>query len=111
MANNRPRASLSSRDPTNKPIAVRLPSDLLAAIEAACEEHGITQSEFIRGLISEWAYGKTQLSGPDEGYSQARSMAAQLAHLAVTQAINNLPASHEEALGMLQGAYGNRKKR
>jgi metal-responsive CopG/Arc/MetJ family transcriptional regulator len=96
---------LSSRDPSTKPIAVRLPADLVAAIDATCIEQGITQSELLRGLVSQWVYGKTQLAGPDEGYAEARSMASRLAHAALKQALTSLPDSHEGARTMLQGFY------
>jgi len=97
---------------TSKSIAVRLPLDLVAAIDAACQEHGITPSEFIRGVVSQWVYGTTQLSGPDEGYAQARSMATQIAHVmmrkvhdALGEAIRELPADHAGAVEMLQGFH------
>lgn len=119
MPKNRRSSALSSLDPTNKVIAVRLPSDLLAAVNQACQEQGITQSEFLRGLVSQWVYGKTQLSGPDEGYAQARSMASQLAHVIVRQtmhqalkeAIASLPETHDAAHAMLQGYYNERSER
>ena len=95
--------SLSSRDPSVQSVAVKLPADLIAAIDAACVEQGITKSEFLRGLVSQWVYGKSQLSGPDEGYAQARAMASQLAHAALSRALDGLPDSHETATAMLQG--------
>lgn len=100
------RASLSSRDPTTRSIAVRLPADLAAAVDLACEQNGITASELLRDLVSRWAYGEGQLAGPDHGYTQARSMASQLAHAALKQALAALPDSHEGAAEMLQGYHG-----
>lgn len=96
---------LSSKDPTTRSIAVRLPQDLAAAIDAACAEQNITHSEFLRALVSSWVYGQSNLSGPDAGYQQARSMASQLAHAAVSKALETLPESHEGAQTMLQGYY------
>jgi hypothetical protein len=87
-----------------------LPADLVAAIDAACDEANITHSEFLRALVEQWAYGKSQLSGPDAGYAQARSIAAQLAHAAVRQALDNLPSTNEEARSMLEGYYNRPKK-
>lgn len=95
--------TLSSRDPSTKSIAVRLPADLAAAIEAACKQHGISASEFLRGLVSQWVYGQSQLAGPDEGYTSARAMASQLAHAALRKALAELPDSHEAARTMLAG--------
>lgn len=100
------RGTLSSRDPSTKSIAVRLPPDLVSAVDAACTEQGITASEFMRALVSEWAYGRSQLSGPDEGYAQARSMASQLAHAAIKKALGELPDTHEQAIEMLRGYFG-----
>ena len=103
--------ALSSRDPTTRSIAVRLPADLVSAIDVACAEQGVTPSEFLRGLVSSWVYGKTQLAGPDEGYAQARSMAAQLAMAAVKQALAELPEDHDGARSMLEGYYNEAAKR
>ena len=100
---------LSSRDPSSRPIAVRLPADLVAAVDHACAEHDISPSELIRGIVSQWAYGKTQLAGPDEGYAQARDMAVQIAHAAVQQALEALPDSHSGAKQMLEGFRERRK--
>lgn len=105
MARLQPGGSLSSRDPSSKAVAVRLPADLAAAVEHACNENNITASELIRGLVSQWVYGKSQLAGPDEGYAQARSMATRLAHVALKQAIASLPESYDGAQQMLQGYY------
>jgi hypothetical protein len=105
------RGSLSSRDPSTKSVAVRLSPDLASAVDAVCEEQGITASEFLRGLVSSWVYGKTQLSGPDEGYTQAKSMAAQLAHAALRSALASLPESHDGAATMLQGYYAEQAER
>lgn len=105
MARFRQGGPLSSRDLTTRSIAVRLPPDLVSAIDAACAEQDITASEFLRGLVSQWAYGKSQLAGPDEGYTQARSMAAQLAHAALKRALGELPSDHDGARSMLEGYY------
>lgn len=97
------RSGLSSLDPSSKTVAVRLPADLASAVKLACAQHGMTPSEFLRSLVSEWAYGKTQLTGPDEGYTEARSMATQLAHAALKDALAGLPGDHQAARTMLQG--------
>lgn len=100
---------LSSRTGHSKPIAVRLPNDLAAAVEQACEEQGITPSELLRGLVARWAYGHdAPLSGPDEGYKTARSMATRLVHALLAQAIAALPEDHEQARAMLEGHYNER---
>jgi len=67
---------------------------------------GITASELLRDLVRRWAYGESELSGPDHGYAQARSMAAQLAHAALKRALGELPPSHGEAAEMLRGYFG-----
>lgn len=113
-SNHREQAALSSRDQTTKSIAVRLPSDLASAVAVACEQQGITASELLRALVAQWAYGQSQLAGPDAGYEQARSMASQLAHAALRQALTKLPTSYNEARSMLEGYYAeqaNRRKR
>jgi hypothetical protein len=98
-------ASLSSRDPSTRSIAVRLPSDLSAAIDAYCAEHNTTASELLRGLVSAWVYGESALSGPDAGYTQAKSMASQIAHAALRDALASVPDTHEGAQAMLKGYY------
>ncbi len=105
MPRFKPGGQLSSRDPSTKAIAVRLPPDLLAAIDHACAEQNITHSELLRGLVSQWAYGQSQLAGPDEGYAQARSIASRLAHAALKRALESMPESYEEGRQMLQGYY------
>ncbi len=109
MSSNAP--SLSSRDPSTKSIAVRLPSHLVSAVEAACEEQGITASELLRALIEQWAYGTTPLAGPDAGYQRARGMAAQIAHAALRRALESLPTTHTDASAMLQGYLGEQAER
>ena len=111
MPPNRNAQTLSSRDPSNKSIAVRLPPDLVAAVDAACAEQGITQSELLRTLVASWAYGESKLSGPDAGYLQGRAMAAQLAHAALRKALESLPSSPDEAHEMLQGYLGEQADR
>jgi hypothetical protein len=88
-----------------------LPADLANAIEAACAEQNITASEFLRGLVSSWFYGVSQLAGPDAGYAQAKSMASQLAHAALRKALAEIPNEHGEAVTMLQGYYGDQAER
>jgi hypothetical protein len=100
---------LSSRTGGSKPIAVRLPNDLAAAVEQGCAEQGVTPSELIRGLVAQWAYGTNALAGPDAGYTEARSMATRLAYAALAQALESLPEEHSAARAMLEGHY-NRKE-
>jgi len=111
MVRFRQGGALSSRDLTTRVIAVRLPPDLVSAIDATCAEQGITPSEFLRGIVSSWVYGKSQLAGPDEGYTQARSMAAQLAMVAVKRALAELPEDHDGARSMLEGYYNEAAER
>lgn len=111
MPSGRTNTGLSSRDPSTKSIAVRLPPHLASAVAAACEEQGITASELIRALIEQWAYGTTPLAGPDAGYQRARGMASQIAHAALRNALESLPASHAEASTMLQGYLGEQAER
>ena len=102
---------LSSRTGTSKPIAVRLPNDLAAAVEQGCAAQGITPSELLRDLVAKWAYGGSALAGPDAGYTQARSMATRLAHAALAQALDSIPEEHEQARAMLEGHYNARAER
>lgn len=103
-------SSLSSLDPSSRVIAVRLPSDLLAAVDAECIAKDITPSEFLRGLVSTWVYGDTQLKGPDEGYAQARAMASQIAHVAVQRALETMPSDFNGARTLLEGHREDRKR-
>jgi hypothetical protein len=103
--------SLSSRDPSTKSIAVRLPAHLVSAVEAACAEQDLTASELLRAIIEQWAYGSNPLSGPDAGYQRARGMAAQIAHAALRRALESLPTTHGEASTMLQGYLGEQAER
>ena len=109
MPSNAP--SLSSRDPSTKSIAVRLPAHLVSAVEVACAEQDITASELIRAVIEQWAYGTTPLAGPDAGYQRARGMAAQIAHAALRSALESLPTTHADASTMLQGYLGEQAER
>jgi hypothetical protein len=84
---------------------VRLPADLVAAVEHACREHNISPSELLRSLVSQWVYGDGALKGPEAGYAEARSMATRLAHVALKEAIKRLPLDHDRANSMLQGFY------
>jgi hypothetical protein len=89
---------------------VRLPADLVAAVEHACREHKISPSELLRSLVSQWVYGSTTLQGPEAGYAEARSMATRLAHVALKEAIKRLPLDHHRANEMLQGFYAGEPK-
>lgn len=80
---------------TASPICVRLPEDLDAAIRARCEAEGLTPSELMRSLASQYVYNDTP--SVDAGYMQARTLAAKMAHAAVSAAIENLPQTFEEA--------------
>mgnify|MGYP001599690075 FL=1 len=111
MPKNTGAASLSSNDPTTRVIAVRLPADLLAAVDAECSAKDITASEFLRGLVSTWVYGSTSLAGPDEGYAQARALAGRIAHAAVQNALEQIPSDLNGARAMLEGRRVTRRKR
>lgn len=111
MARFQQGGQFSSRDPSCKAISVRLSGDLCAALEDACAQQGITQSEFLRELIHSWCYGKSQLQGPSDGYRQARSMATQLALAALKNAIAELPDTPEGAAQMLEDTYVQRGNR
>lgn len=53
----RPGAGRPSIDPEGKPvqIAIRLPSSLLALIDAEAERRGLTRNEMARQVLSRWA--------------------------------------------------------
>jgi hypothetical protein len=101
--------ALSSRNPESKTIAVRLTGDLVKAVEDTCAQQGITASEFLREMIHSWCYGgQSTLQEPSDGYRQARSMATQLATVAIQQALRDLPTTPEEATQMLGDFYNRR---
>jgi hypothetical protein len=80
------------------PICVRLPEDLDVAIRTRGAAEGLSPSEMLRSIITQWAYGSTP--SVDEGYRQARSIAVRLAHEAIARAFDQLPEGYEEALAL-----------
>jgi hypothetical protein len=83
------------------PIAVRLPDDLDALVRSRAESEGLTTSELLRSIVSQWAYGAAPSVG--EGYLAARQVAIQAAHVALSHAFaEEMPQTYEEALTLLQ---------
>jgi len=109
MPRFQPGGQFSSRNPESKTIAVRLSGDLVKAVEDTCAQQGITASEFLREMIYSWCYGgQSTMQSPSDGYRQARSMATQLATVAISQALRDLPDSPEGAAQMLGEFYSRR---
>ena len=75
---------------------VRIPADLDEQFRMQCDAVGMNASEAIRLLITQWIGG--QAPTVEEGYAEARSIAAQLAHAVVTRALQELPETAEEAV-------------
>lgn len=96
---------LSSADPSSETLSVRVSGELANAVHAFCEQQGIQVGEFLRSAIESGIFGKQGLSGPDLGYQSARSMAAQIAHAVLSDALGKLPETHEEMVAMLQSYY------
>jgi hypothetical protein len=97
---------LSSADSSTEMLSTRVPGELAAAVRTLCEEQGISPAELLRSIVESHVYGKTGgLSGPDDGYRTARSMASQIAHALLGDAIAKLPETHDEMVAMLQTYY------
>lgn len=93
------------------PLAVRLPDDLDALVRSRAESEGLTTSELLRSIVSQWAYGTMPSVG--EGYVAARNVAIQAAHVALSNAFaDSMPETYEEAIRLLQdGLMRKRPKR
>ena len=88
--------------PQVPPLCVRLPPDLDAAVRERAAREGLSVSEIFRALMSQWVYQQTP--SVDEGYYNARQLAMKLAHEAVSNVIANEPGAFDVAT--IQQAHG-----
>ncbi len=76
-----------------------LPEQRAAIIDRAREE-GITASEWIRAAIANALDGQTP--SVDEGYHQARRLAAKMAQYALANGFRALPATYDEFMDLIK---------
>jgi antitoxin component of RelBE/YafQ-DinJ toxin-antitoxin module len=80
-------------------INLRIPDDLRAALYQAAETHGVTVSEWIRGLIHQAAYNERL--GVDDGYAQGKAIGYMIATRIIARGMKdlagNIPATVAEA--------------
>ena len=96
----------------NKPLCLRLPLDLRMAVEQLAANAGVGISEWMRDMLYRTVYGTPP--GIEEGYVQGRQIATSAAfaliRAAVAQALDQLPATAEEAIPLTQlGSPGRRR--
>ncbi len=75
-------------------ICAKLPEDLLYAVTDRAEAEGISISELIRAVLSNFIYG-TQ-PAVSEGYDQAKRLATQIAYKALADSLAYMPSTVEE---------------
>ena len=91
------------------PVCSRLPTNLTEIIDMTAAQSGVSRAELIRGVLESYFFGNTEaLVGVDEGYRQARRLAAQIAQHAIRQALEALPDTFEEAMSQLRFAQASR---
>ena len=83
-------------------VTFRVPPEWEPTIESICQEHNITRSEYIRGLIAAnlegMPPGMISLGGFNEGYQQGRALATKLAYGMLNEASKLIPSTYEEAI-------------
>ena len=79
-------------------IGMKLPPEMRAQVIDRANEEGISASEWLRAAISRALDDPTP--SVDEGYQQARKLAAQIAAVVIGNAKANLPATYEEFLAL-----------
>lgn len=79
---------------SNNTICAKLPEDLLYAVTDRAEAEGISISELIRAVLTQFIYGTTPAVG--EGYDQAKRLATQIAYKALADSLEYLPATVED---------------
>lgn len=84
-------------------ICARLDVELSQLVDQACINEGITRTELVRNVLTQWAYGT--IPSADEGYRQALRMAPQLTLLLMTRVIEQMPPTLEEAQQLLLAAH------
>jgi len=76
-------------------ICAKFPDELLALAEDRALAEGITISELLRAVMTQFLLGN--VPAVTEGYQQAKSTALFLAHTMLQQALAMLPETVEEA--------------
>jgi hypothetical protein len=91
---------MAKRRKPGEPIAFRLPADLDEAVRERALAEGLSMSEMLRSIVSQWAYGSTPSA--DAGYFQARGVAVAAAHEVLRKVFDQfLPTSYEQALQLV----------
>lgn len=85
-------------------ICARLDLELAQLVDQACVNEGIGRSELLRNVLTQWAYGT--MPSADDGYRRAVRMVPQLTILLLSQVIDRLPATAEEAQALLAQHHG-----
>lgn len=80
------------------PICARLPHDLDAAVRMRATSEGLSPSEMLRAIVSQFIYA--EVPATSEGYLQARALAARLAHEALARTLAQMPDNYDEALAL-----------
>lgn len=75
-------------------ICAKLPEDLLYAVTDRAEAEGISISELLRAVLTQFIYGTTPAVG--EGYEQAKRLATQIAYKALADSLEYMPESVED---------------
>ena len=87
-------------------IGFRVPVEVRQQLLQLCAMQGMSLSDYCRSILVAALNGTGYLAGVDEGYTQARSLAAQLARYMLDHARATLPETYAEAhaLGIFNGA-------
>lgn len=88
----------------NQVIAVRLPPDLLAMLDATIARTNTSASEIMREALHRLLYadGSSQVSGLDDGYAQARRDATRIAFAAMTAGLAAIPEDRDDAMAWVE---------
>lgn len=81
-------------------ICAKLPEDLVFAVNDRATAEGMSVSELVRHALTAFLFG--QISGPEEGYRQARMVAWTLMQRAMKIGMDNVPDTYQGYLEMLE---------
>lgn len=74
---------------------VRIPPDQRALLEHHAQAGGLSLSDLIRTILMAYFQGQ---AGSTDGYLHARALGTHIARRALSEALNNLPDTYEEAV-------------
>lgn len=75
-------------------VSAKLSEDLYQAVSERAEAEGVSMSELLRVVLSQFIYGT--LPAVDDGYIEAKKLAYRLATRALRDGFASLPESPEE---------------